>query len=47
MKDQKAEHHVTDLHEAFLNMRKYNIKLNLSKFTFVVTSRKLLGSLMT
>ena len=42
-KSLKKEDHVTDLQEMFALLRRYNMKLNPTKCTFGVGSRKFLG----
>ena len=42
-KSQERESHSANLKKLFERMRKYQLKLNPSKCTFEVTSRKLLG----
>lgn len=46
VKSNKMEGHVTDLEEAFGVPKRFNMKLNLSKCAFRVSSRKFLGSLL-
>ena len=43
-KSQKGESYFTNLRKLFQRLKKYQLKLNLSKCTFEVTSKKLLGS---
>lgn len=47
VKSKKAEDHVRDLKEAFVILKKYNMKLNPTKCTFGVLSRKFLGYMVT
>ncbi len=46
-KSQTAEHHITDLDEAFSTLKKYQMKLNPTKCAFRVTSGKFLGFVVT
>ena len=46
-KSQKGESNVANLRKLFERLRKYQLKLNPSKCTFEVTSRKLLGFIVS
>ena len=43
VKSLDAEDHISHLHQAFSTLRRYNMKLNPSKCSFGVSSRKFLG----
>lgn len=43
VKREKPEQYLTDIHEAFVVLRRYQMKLNLSKCTLGVESRKFSG----
>ena len=47
VKSQREEDHLDDLRETFDTLRSYNMKLNPSKCAFVVTTRKLLGFMVS
>lgn len=47
VKSRKIEDHITDLDEAFRILKQYNIKLNPSKCAFRVSSRKVLGFMVS
>ena len=46
-KSQKDESHVENLQKLFKRLRKFQLKLNPAKCTFGVTSRKLLGFIVS
>ncbi|XP_074343068.1 uncharacterized protein LOC141680865 [Apium graveolens] len=47
VKSVNTENHVRDLHEVFDILGSYNIKLNSSKYNFIVSSGKFLGHMVT
>jgi hypothetical protein len=47
VKTNKVDRLLDDLHETFDNLDRYNIKLNLSKSSFGVPTRQLLGYLIS
>ena len=47
VKSRKGSNLLTDLAETFANLRRFDIKLNLSKCTFGVPGGKLLGFLVS
>ena len=47
VKSQKGKSHSVNLKKLFDRLRKYQLKLNLSKWTFEVTSEKLLGFIVS
>ena len=47
VKSKSLMNHVADLEETFSALRKYKMKLNLTKCTFGVTSRKFLGFMVS
>ena len=47
VKNVEADQHITDLNEAFNELRSYQMKLNPSKYAFGVNSKKFLGFMMT
>lgn len=47
IKSLEARNHVGQLRECFKILNQYDMKLNSSKYTFVVTSREFLGYIIT
>ena len=47
VKSKDKANHLNDLKETFNTLHKYNMKLNPTKCVFVVTSRKLLGFMVS
>ena len=47
VKSRAADHHITDFKEAFATPQQFQMKLNLSKCTFKVTSNKFLDFMMS
>jgi hypothetical protein len=47
MKTQQCSSLITDLEETFINLRRFNIRLNPKKSTFVFPRSKLLGYIIT
>ena len=47
IKSRKEDNHLDDLRETFDTLRSYNMKLNLSKYTFWVMAGKFLGFMMS
>ena len=47
IKSRKEDNHLDDLRETFDTLRSYNMKLNLSKYTFGVMAGKFLGFMMS
>ena len=47
MKSRREDDHLDDLKETFDNLRTYNMKLNLSKCEFGVTTGKFLGFMVS
>lgn len=47
VKSFRAENHVDDLQRCFAVLNKYDVKLNPTKFIFIVTSREFLGYIVT
>lgn len=47
VKSFRAESHVDDLHRCFAVLNRYKMKLNLTKYTFAVTSGEFLGYIVT
>ena len=47
VKSQREDDHLDDLKETFDTLHSYNIKLNLSKCAFRVTTRKFLGFMVS
>ena len=47
MKTKDEANHLDDLKETFSTLRKYNMKLNLTKCVFVVASGKFLGFMVS
>ena len=47
VKSRSSKNHIIDLDKIFNILRKYKIKLNPTKYTFRVTSEKLLGFLVS
>ena len=47
IKSTKAILHISDLIEAFDALRKHQIKLNLTKYTFGITSKRFLNFMVT
>ena len=46
VKSLDAEDHISDLHQAFSTLRRYNMKLNPAKCSFRVSSGKILGDIV-
>ena len=47
IKSKEGENHLNDLRETFNTLRQYSMKLNLSKFSFGVSSGKFLGFMVS
>ena len=47
VKSLEAKDHISHLEQAFKVLREYNIKLNLAKCSFGITSEKFLGYMVT
>ena len=47
VKSQASKDHVTDLGKTFNTLREYQMKLNLMKYAFGVTSKKFLGFMVS
>ena len=47
IKSKVVSEHIQDLEEAFSVLKKYQLRLNASKCSFIVSSRKFLGFMIT
>ena len=47
IKSKSSKAHINDLKEAFATLRRYQMKLNLTKYAFRVTSEKFLGFIVS